>query len=292
MTTSNSKQVSIIGLGKMGQKLAQLYVDAGYEVIVWNRTQGKTSQLSGVSVAASAEEAIRSTVLSIVCVHDNRAVQEILDSLSNKEGLEGNTIVNLTTGSPSEAADLEALLKKYGIHYINGAIQAAPDQMGLLQTTILLAGDSQIFLGHKNTLEIIAGNLRHLGEKAAASPAMDMAALTCLYGSFAGLIYGVKMCQAFGISLEDYSRVIAEITPEFTSFFTHELQEIKNENYEITQSPLAISVSATQRIADTFQELKVAQEFPRIIASILKKAEQRGLADKELAAIIKVIEED
>ena len=129
-TTVNSKEVSIIGLGKMGRKLAQLYVDAGFKVTVWNRTSGKSKELDGVQVAQNAEAAILENTLSIICVHDNAATLEILNSLQDKTRLAGKTVLNLTTGSPAEVEELETLLIEYGGYYLNGAIQAAPDQMG------------------------------------------------------------------------------------------------------------------------------------------------------------------
>lgn len=72
-------------------------------------------------------------------------------------------------------------------------------------------------------------------------------------------------------------------------FFKHEIDVINREDYRITQSPLPISVSATQRIADSFKELDVIQEFPQTLARILAEADRKGLYNEELASIIKVI---
>jgi glutamyl-tRNA reductase len=38
---SKISEVSVIGLGSMGTTLAQLYLDQGYKVTVWNRTPEK-----------------------------------------------------------------------------------------------------------------------------------------------------------------------------------------------------------------------------------------------------------
>jgi 3-hydroxyisobutyrate dehydrogenase-like beta-hydroxyacid dehydrogenase len=288
--TKEQKKISIIGLGQMGRKLAQLYADGGYDVLVWNRTESKANGLKGVKVAPSVATAIADGDLHIICVLDNTATLDMLNSLPDKSLLKNKTVVNLTTGSPGEAATLEALINRHGGGYLNGAIQVAPDQMGLPGTTILVAGERSVFDDNKIALDILGGNLRYLGDKAAASPAMDLATLTWLYGSYIGLIYGMKLCQEFALKLEDYRDIIAEIVPGFTDFFKHEVNMVSQGTYEVTQSPLSISVSATQRIADTFKGLSVAQEFPEIIASILKQAGARyGSPEKEVAVILKVI---
>ncbi|TJZ62908.1 NAD(P)-dependent oxidoreductase [Sphingobacterium olei] len=288
-TIKKSKTISIIGLGQMGKKLAQLYVDAGFEVIVWNRSKARASDLKNVKIADNVLDAIKDSRLSIICVSDNNAVLEILDGIRDKKAFMNKTLLNLTTGSPKEASKIEAIITEHSGEYINGALQVAPDQMGLEGTTILVSGIQNAYSQHKSSLDVLGGNLKYLGEKAAASSAMDLATLTWLYGSYIGLIYGVTLAQQYGLKLEDFSTIIGEITPGFTDFFKHEIDVINREDYRITQSPLPISVSATQRIADSFEELDVIQEFPQTLARILAEADRKGLYNEELASIIKVI---
>lgn len=289
--TISNKKVAVIGLGTMGRKLAQMYAEAGFEVYVWNRTSSRAYTLKNVKVAESAEAAILAVSLVIICVYDNQATMEILDSL-DKKILARKVILNFTTGTPSEAEQLETMINQHNGNYLNGAIQVAPDQMGLPDTTILMAGDHAVFEQHGREINVLGGNIKYLNTKAAASPAMDLAALSWLYGSYIGLIYGVKLCQAFDLKLSDYGKIIGEIQPGFGEFFKHSINQIDHEQWEITQSPLSISVSATQRIANTLKELPLAQEFPQIIASMFQEANSRGLAEKEVIAIIKVIERE
>ncbi|HWT20671.1 MAG TPA: NAD(P)-binding domain-containing protein, partial [Variovorax sp.] len=41
-----NKQITVLGLGSMGQTLARLFLDKGYRVTVWNRTAGKADALA------------------------------------------------------------------------------------------------------------------------------------------------------------------------------------------------------------------------------------------------------
>jgi 3-hydroxyisobutyrate dehydrogenase-like beta-hydroxyacid dehydrogenase len=290
ITNSNKMNASFIGLGQMGKKMASLYAEAGFNVQVWNRSLEKAEDLKNVKVATSAEEAILGSQLIFICVHDNIVVRAILNSVSDKKMFAGKTIVNLTTGSPAEVEQMEKMINQYDGHYLNGAIQAIPEQMGLPGTTILISGEASVYEQYAPVLAVLGGNFIFLGSKASASSAMDLATLCWLYGSYIGLLYGVKISQSFGLKLEHYSQLIGEIVPAFTDFFKHQINVIDKEDWEISQSPLSISVSATERIAGTLERLPVSQEFPQLISSILKQADSRGLANKELAAIIKVIE--
>ncbi len=287
----NQNKIAVIGLGQMGKKIAELYASAGFDVMVWNRTPGKSDTLHNVKVAKNPDEVFLHSTLQIICVYDNNATFDIINGLADKNLLFDNTIINLTTGSPAEAERFEKIITEAGGYYLNGAIQVAPDQMGLPETTILLGGNGLTFNSVADKLKILGGNLKHLGEKAASSCAMDLATLTWLYGSYIGLIYGIKLSQAFGLNLDDFGQIISEIVPGFTAFFRHEVNMVATDNYNVTQSPLEISVTATQRIADTFKTLPLAQGFPEIMSSILAEAGTKyGGAGKEVAVIAKIID--
>jgi 3-hydroxyisobutyrate dehydrogenase-like beta-hydroxyacid dehydrogenase len=284
-----SKRISVIGLGQMGKKIAEMFVQKDYDVTVWNRTEAKAKEVTAAKIAKRVEDALAQSTVSIICVYDNRAVLEILTGVKDRKVFSGKTIINFTTGSPEEVRKLESELAGLGVTYLNGAIQVAPDQMGLPDTTILMGGNRAAFDSCKEILDVLGGNIKFLGDHASASPAMDMATLSWVYGSFVGLMYGVALCQSEGINLKDYSTIIGEIAPGFLEFYKHEINMIREGNFNITQSPLSIRIGASQRIADTIKAMGSDTSFTDVIASLLLKAKDKGYEQEEVAALIKVI---
>jgi 3-hydroxyisobutyrate dehydrogenase-like beta-hydroxyacid dehydrogenase len=284
------QKVTIVGLGQMGIKLAELLRDQSISVTVWNRSIAKANAIKNVQVIANLNSAIDQSAIIIICVYDYNAINEILSGPEIEAALKGKTIINLTTGSPQEAENLNAQIIGYGAHYLDGAIQVAPDQMGMPDTTILISGDQQVYNEQETLLKFFGGNIKYLGSKATAASAMDLATLTWLYGSYIGLMYGAGLAKGAGLNLSVYSDILAEITPGFTSFFQHQLQVIETGNYAISQSPLAISVAATQRIWDAVKDSGMDTKFPENMALLLKKAEVSGYGEQELAALIKVVQ--
>jgi 3-hydroxyisobutyrate dehydrogenase-like beta-hydroxyacid dehydrogenase len=118
---------------------------------------------------------------------------------------------------------------------------------------------------------------------------MDMATLSWVYGSYVGLMYGVAFCKKEGIDLKDYATVIGEITPSFLEFYKYEINTIRESNFNITQSPMSISITASKRIADTAKSMGLDTEFTDVIAGLLRKAKDKGYENEEVAALIKVI---
>lgn len=287
-----SGKMAIVGLGQMGTRIAELFISKNYQVTVWNRTLSKASGIKGASIANNITDAIKENPIIIICVYDNKAVQQILESITDKIVFENKVVINFTTGSPAEVSQLESLINSRKGHYLNGAIQVAPDQMGLPDTTILLAGNKEAHSASKDILAVMGGNVKYLSDNAAASSAMDLATLTWVYGSYIGLLYGVALAQSAGLKLEAYRDIIGEIAPGFTEFYKHEINVIDQNNFQITQSPLSISVSATQRISDAIGAIGADTAFPLVMSDMLKKANEKGLADLELAVLIKIIQND
>lgn len=161
---SSEKKVTIIGLGQMGKKLAQIWSAEGYEVTVWNRSPEKAQDLNVHRVASDVTEAISANDVIAICVLDNSIVFDLLDR-AGSIALAGRTIINFTTGSPGEVKNLETSLAAAGAYYLNGAIQVAPEQMAMSDTTILMAGSKNAFEQHRTLLDKLGGNIKYLGEK-------------------------------------------------------------------------------------------------------------------------------
>lgn len=287
-------EVTIVGLGSMGAKLAELLLSQGRRVAVWNRTEAKAKQLAaqGAWCAPSAAEAIAASPLVIMCVYDRHAVREILDMPGVEAAVAGKVFIQLTTGGPQEAQAALAWAQKHRAQYLEGAIQAAPSQMGQADTPVLVSGDSSTFRDLLPLLRQLAGNWVYLGEAIEGAATMDLATLSYVYGSFMGFVHGARIAQAKGLDVAQLGRVVQDISPSFGAFFAHEGKVIQSGDFAITESPLRISVSATRRIHDFSVAAGINTELSALAASWLERAEAAGLADEELAAVIKVLGPD
>ena len=74
--------VTIIGLGQMGVRLAELLHGAGKSVTLWNRTEARAASLvaAGVTLAASPAAAIAASPVTILILSDDQAVDAVLAS--------------------------------------------------------------------------------------------------------------------------------------------------------------------------------------------------------------------
>jgi len=288
---SNNKEVSVLGLGAMGVVIARLFLDQGYKVTLWNRTADKADALvaRGAVLARSAAEALRASRMAVMCVYDYRAADAIFAMDGVAAAMDGRLLAQLTTGSPKDAREAEAWAHRHGAAYLEGAIQAAPDQMGRPDTPLLVSGAQAVFAEAEPLLKVLAGGIVYLGEKASAAAAMDLATLSSIYGTMLGFLHGARIAEHEGFDVAEYGRIVAGIMPTFAGFLQHEGAVIQSGDFAITQSPMRISVEATQRILQTAQEAGINTEFPAFAAGLFQRADAAGLGGEELAALIKLL---
>lgn len=283
-------RITIIGLGQMGSTLAKLLLQQGYIVTVWNRSRSKADALAklGAHTTDSIFAAVQASQAVVICVFDYKASQLIFDHLEMKTSIASRTFVQLTTGSPQDAKDSQAWFEARGAYYLDGAIQVAPDQMGRADTTIFISGAEDVFKRTEEILKTFGGNIRYLGDSIIAASSMDLASLSYLYGSLLGFFHAARIGEAAGFRADLLGEIIQEITPNFSEFIRYEAGVIQSGDFTITQSPLSISVEATERILHASMAYEINSEVPRLFAKFFKQADENGYGKEELAALIKI----
>jgi len=283
--------VTVIGLGAMGITLAQLLLAAGYKVTVWNRSPDKAAALvaEGAVLAPDAASAIAASRVTVICVYNHAATLAILDTPAVRNVISGRTLLQLTTISPAEARFTAAWAKDNGAAYMNGAIQAAPSQMGRPDTPILVSGEEATYTLLTPVLQVFGGGISYLGAAIGATPTMDLATLSYIYGSVIGFLHGVRISESEGLGVDQYAAIVAGITPTFGDFLQHEGNMIHTSNFQATESPMRISIEATARLEATAREAGINAAFPAFASALFKKAAAAGYEDEEVAALIKVM---
>jgi 3-hydroxyisobutyrate dehydrogenase-like beta-hydroxyacid dehydrogenase len=283
--------VTVIGLGQMGFALADLMLEAGKSVTLWNRSPEKAAVLvtRGAILPETPAAAITASPVTLICVYDYDATRHILGSQGVARALQDRLVVNLGTGSPEDAREAEGAIARQGGRYLDGAIQAAPSQMGEAGTPILISGSAPAFADAEPLLKILAGNLVYLGDAIDAAAFMDLATLSYVYGAYAGFLHGARIAETMNISVETFGGIVSEISPSFGAFFKHQGAVIQSGNFAVSESPMRISIAAVERILATSERLGLNTEMPALFDRWLQQAKRANLAGEELAAMIKIL---
>ncbi|MFB7656242.1 MULTISPECIES: NAD(P)-dependent oxidoreductase [unclassified Streptomyces] len=223
-TDQSAAAVTVLGLGPMGRALAAAFLDAGLRTTVWNRTPGRDGDLAarGAAVAASAEEAVAASPLTVVCVVNYDASDAVLRQEPVAAALKGRTVVNLSADTPERARDTAEWARRHGVRYLDGAIMTPTPTIGTDDAVFLYSGAEELYREHQPVLAALGGSHTHLGEDAGRAAAYDVALLDIFWTAVAGYAHALAVARAEGVTgaeLAPFAQGIAAILPPlFTEF--------------------------------------------------------------------------
>jgi 3-hydroxyisobutyrate dehydrogenase len=160
-------QVAFIGLGRMGHGMAGRYLDAGFNVAVWNRSKAKADALiaRGARWAASPRDAADGADAVVTMVADDEVSRHVW---SGKDGAvavmkPGTLAIECSTVSYRHALDQSRELGARGLTYIDCPVTGLPDTAASGKLTLLVGADPADLEKARPFLTPISSTIRHFG---------------------------------------------------------------------------------------------------------------------------------
>ncbi|WP_405870569.1 NAD(P)-binding domain-containing protein [Streptomyces zaomyceticus] len=271
MSSSHDLSVTVVGLGPMGRALAGAFLAAGVRTTVWNRTPGRDGELvaAGAVPAASAEEAVAASPLTVVCLVNYDATDSVLRQEAVTRALKGRTVVNLSADTPERARDTAAWADAQGIGYLDGAIMTPTPTIGTPTGVFLHSGPEPLYREHSPVLDALGGGHTHLGEEISRAAAYDIALLDIFWTSMTGYVHALAVARAEGISPTELAPFAAGIGAILPPLFQELAEDVESGSYSGEANPLTSAVSTMAHIVH-------ASEAHGIEAGVMRAAE--GLA--------------
>src|SRR5437879_3532953 len=115
--------VAVLGCGNMGSAIARAALASGRRVVVWNRSADRARALRahGAEVRESADGAIRSAPIAIVCVSTSADARAVLESAA-PAAFAGVTVLNVTSSGPDDSVEFGRWADAREISYLDGVI--------------------------------------------------------------------------------------------------------------------------------------------------------------------------
>ena len=112
MELSKETKIGIIGLGSMGQPIADNIIKAGFHLIFSSRTSKTVDYFKHKAILASSPvDVIEQAAIILFVLPTDKEIKEIVSAAKNK--LSQKTLINLSTIAPKSAIKLEKLVKKF-----------------------------------------------------------------------------------------------------------------------------------------------------------------------------------
>ena len=140
-------RIGFIGLGRMGQGMSMRLLGGGHDVVVYNRTAGKTADLekAGAKAASSIGSACQDRELVISMVADDAALNEVTLAPGGVRDSLAKNAVHVAMGTHSAAAiqSVAAAHKEKGQAFVAAPVLGRPDAAAAGQIVIVCAGPTE-----------------------------------------------------------------------------------------------------------------------------------------------------
>jgi 3-hydroxyisobutyrate dehydrogenase len=198
-------QIAFIGLGRMGHGMAGRYLESGFTVAVWNRSQSKADDLiaRGARWATSPEDAAIDADAVVTMVADDEASRAVW---LTKDGAAatmkaGTLAIECSTVSYNHALEMAQTLRERGLIYIDSPVTGLPDAAAAGKLTLLVGAEAADLERARPYLAPLSTTIRHFG---AVGSGTVYKLINNLMGAIqiAGVAEGLAIAEQAGLDMK------------------------------------------------------------------------------------------
>lgn len=287
-----AEKVGFIGLGIMGKPMAKNLLEAGHELVVYNRTTEKAEELAGdgATVAGSPKEVAEQSDVIITMLPDSPQVEEVLAGEGGiLEGIrEGSLIVDMSTISPVVTKELAAKAGEHGASMLDAPVSGG--DVGAIDGTlsIMVGGSEADFERAGPLFEAMGKTITHVGEVGAGQvvkAANQIVVALTIEAVSEALVLGSKA----GV---DPAKILDVLGGGLAG---NKVMEVKREKMlghsfdpgfkiELHHKDLGIALA-------TGREYGVSLPVTAVVDQMLEALKAKGRGDRDHSAILTLIEE-
>jgi 2-hydroxy-3-oxopropionate reductase len=287
-----AERIGFIGLGIMGKPMARNLIEAGYELVVYNRSRGKVDELAqeGAEATGSPREVAEQSDIIITMLPDSPEVREIV---AGEDGLfegikEGSLLIDMSTISPVVTEELAAEAGQKGVGMLDAPVSGG--ETGAIDGTlsIMVGGSEEDFERARPIFDVLGQTVVRVGEAGAGQvvKACNQIVVALVIEAVSeALVLGSKA----GVDPEKIIKVLSgglagsKVMEAKKSFFLeHDFEP--GFRVELHHKDLGIALAAGR-------EYGVALPVTALVSQMLEALKAKGCGDRDHSAILTLIED-
>ena len=199
------ERVGFAGLGAMGAGIARRLHDAGYHVVVWNRTKAKADPLleAGMGWAETPRELAASVDVLFTMLTNTAAIEATAGGPDGVlAGLRAGAVwADMSTIAPDASVALAERVRAAGAHFLDCPVSGSPATLAAGQMSVMVGGDRDAFERVEELLHAIGPKVTYIGPNGHAI-LTKVAINLALVVSVTAFAEGVALVEKAGVDRE------------------------------------------------------------------------------------------
>ena len=280
-------------MGRMGMPMSRNLLRSAFPLVVYNRSRGKVEELAGEGAvpASSPAEVTQGCDIVLACLPDVATVQEVFLGEGGvvSASRQGQVLVDHSTIGPSNSKQIAEAASRQGACFLDAPISGGVERAADATLTIMVGGDLDVYASALPVLRAIGTNVQHVGASGAGS-------VVKLVNQLLVGIHSLAAAEALVLGAKGGAdpEVLVDI-----------LQSSWGQSFMMARNgPTTIDrefSGARAQVRTILKDLVLIQEFAHEVGSpiaageqaaqVFQEANDKGLADNDLASIVLLLEE-
>ncbi|MCX7974694.1 MAG: NAD(P)-dependent oxidoreductase [Candidatus Aminicenantes bacterium] len=282
-------KIAFLGTGLMGRPMASRLLQAGYEVVAYNRTKVKAFPLEsiGAKLVDQPEEAIELASVIILMLADFSAIQAVLFPTINQIKWEAKTIIQMGTISSQQSLSLKEEIEKRDGEYLEAPVLGSIAEAEKGELVVLVGATQAQFERWLSLLRCFSPEPVYVG--AVGQAATFKLALNQLIASLtASFAFSLGLIKKKGIALDLFMQVLRR-SSLYAYHFDKKLDRMWEENYTNPTFPLRLLYKDVNLMIEEGREVGLEVETLSVLSHLLGKAMDQGWGERDYTALSSII---
>ncbi len=285
--------VGFIGLGRMGMPMARNLLQAGFPLVVHNRSRGNVDVIAseGAVPATSPAEVARSCHILLTCLPDVPSVEQVF---LGEDGVmsatrQGQLLVDHSTVGPTTSQQIANEASRRGASFLDAPISGGVERAATATLTIMVGGDRESFDASLPVLQAMASKVSYVGGSGAGS-------VVKLVNQLMVGIHSLAAAEALVLGAKggaDPEMLVEIIQTSWGQSFMMERNgpTIIHRNFSGERAQVRTILKDLELIQDFAHTVSAPLPAGDRATQVFRDATDKGLAGHDLAAIVMLLEE-
>lgn len=282
-------QITILGTGLMGRAVGERLLELDHELTVWNRTRSKAQPLleAGARLAETPAEAVRDGEAVLLWLSDAAAIEEVVMGESSLNRLEGRTVVQMGTISPTETRDFARRIRAAGGSYLDAPVLGSTPQAKQGELWIMASGEKDDFQSWLPLLRELGPEPLFVGP-VGRSATLKLALNQLLVSLVASFSVSLGMVLRGDVPVEDFLKVVRE-SDLHSPQFDKKLPRMLSRDFSDPHFPVSHMLKDVDLALEVAQGLGLGADTLSGVREIVERALEMGFVEVDYSAIYNAV---
>ena len=275
--------MGLVGLGNMGTAFGERLLEAGYPLVVYNRTAAKTEPLAarGATVADTLGELAAGVGVVITSLANDEALEAVASEVVTA-ARPGTVLVDMSTVSPAVSARVASLADAASVDYLRAPVSGNPSVVRAGNLSFIVSGPRETLERVEPILLAIGPTIRQVGD--AEQARIVKLAINLMIGGLAQLMSeALVLGEAAGVSRAALLEVMGS-SAAGAPFVKYKTEPLLRDDFSATFTT-SLMKKDIDLVLDAADENGVDLPMARKLKELVRAAVDAGYGDDDFMAL-------